>query len=81
MGPLLRTRLVTFGTSAFRSRWRKTSQASSGYTGASGNKTGKGRFGTLGAGKQGSKGSRDEEMGVPLQDKKGETEVRVEEVV
>ncbi|KAL8898007.1 MAG: hypothetical protein Q9207_006914 [Kuettlingeria erythrocarpa] len=81
MGPLLRTRIVSFGTSVFRSRSKKPSQASSGYTGATGTKTRKGGFGSVGAGKPGSKGSRDEEMGVPLQEKKSETEVKVEELV
>lgn len=81
MGPLLRTRIVSFGTSAFRSRSKKPSQASSGYTVRSGTKRNKWGFGGVGAGKLGSKGGPDEEMGVALKDKKTETDVRVEELV
>ncbi|KAL8725597.1 MAG: hypothetical protein Q9166_007262 [cf. Caloplaca sp. 2 TL-2023] len=74
MGPLLRTHIVSFSTSAFRSRSKKSRQASSGYTGDS-SRSRKG-FGSLG-GKVGSKGGQDEEMGIPLKDK---TEVGVKEI-
>ncbi|KAL8801760.1 MAG: hypothetical protein Q9182_004232 [Xanthomendoza sp. 2 TL-2023] len=70
MGPLLRTHIVSFGTSAFRSRSKKPSQASSGYSGESGSRSRKG-FGSLGEIKLGKGGVRDEEMGIPLKEEVG----------
>lgn len=77
MAPLLRTHIVSFANSAFRSRSKRSKQSgSSGYTGESGSRSRKG-FGSLGEGKTGKeRGGQDEEMGIPLKDK---TEVGVRE--
>ncbi|KAL8925809.1 MAG: hypothetical protein Q9208_003306 [Pyrenodesmia sp. 3 TL-2023] len=79
MGPLLRTHLVSFSTLAFRSRSKKPSHNSSGYTGESASRKSKRGFGSLGEGKLASKGGPDEEMGIPLKDKKTETDIEIEE--
>ncbi|KAL8627718.1 hypothetical protein Q9189_006585 [Teloschistes chrysophthalmus] len=69
MAPLLRTHIVSFATSAFRSRKRSKQSGSSGYTGERGSRSRKG-FGSLGEGKAGRERSgQDEEMGIPLRDK------------
>ncbi len=84
MGPLLRTHIVTFTTSVFRSR-KFSKGTSSGYSGQSGSGKSGSRgerktFGRIGGEKKGStfKGSvGDEEMGIPL---KEPTAVQVNEV-
>ncbi|KAL8842366.1 MAG: hypothetical protein Q9176_002755 [Flavoplaca citrina] len=68
MGPLLRTHIMSFTTSVFRSR-KRSKGASSGFSAQSG--SGKGAFGRIGAEEKGSlvKGSQgDEEMGIPLKE-------------
>ncbi|KAL8788355.1 MAG: hypothetical protein Q9213_001752 [Squamulea squamosa] len=76
MAPFLRTHIIAFSTSVFRSRkpWRG---ASSGYTRQSGsagaNKTGsrdRKSFGRIGIDGKGSnlRGTQDEEMGIPLKE-------------
>ncbi|KAI4180119.1 MAG: hypothetical protein L6R41_007439 [Letrouitia leprolyta] len=76
MGPLLRTHVMSFSTSVFRSR-KYSGEASSAPTGKSGSRDRR-SFGRIGADSKGShlKGSQDEEMGIPLK----ESTVQVREV-
>lgn len=66
MGPLLRTHIMSFSTSVFRSR-KHSQEASSAPTGKSGSRDRR-SFGRIGDDAKGShlKRSRDEELGIPL---------------
>ncbi|KAI4204991.1 MAG: hypothetical protein LQ348_001214 [Seirophora lacunosa] len=85
MAPFLRTHIISFSTSVFRSR-QQTGGASLGYSGRGGASAHTGKsgsrdrrsFGRIGGEGKGNhlKGSQDEEMGIPLTEPRG---VRVRE--